>query len=229
LLDDGDAVGMQTTSGTVERTLLLGITSLLPVQLASSAETFSSPRLLAWLHTHAQMVVRGQRLRLLCWCCDDGYCARPGSSPCHARSLAALILWLAYHLNEGTSFESRAATLNVATLAIDHQVHTRCLTPRCRLSPQPWHAGLLCCGVATSDQTSSQEGCPSPQRPVTRSGRLVSNANHDVTAHCAHMHLYFWWAQRHTHMAVHAACAASAHAHFLPLPHLLRSIHACSA
>ena len=143
LADGGDAPGLQTTAGSVERMLFQGITSLLPVQLASSADTFSSPQLLAWLYTHARLVARGQRLRLLCWCCDDGYCAQPGSTPCHARSLAALILWLAYHLNEGSTFESCTATPEEATSELDNQVHTRCPLLRCRLSPQPWHAGLL--------------------------------------------------------------------------------------
>ena len=143
LADGGDATGLQTTAGSVERMLFQGITSLLPVQLASSADTFSSPQLLAWLYTHARLVARGQRLRLLCWCCDDGYCAQPGSTPCHARSIAALILWLAYHLNEGSTFESGIATPEEATSEPDNQVHTRCPLLRCRLSPQPWHAGLL--------------------------------------------------------------------------------------
>ena len=126
----------RAVSGTMEQTVLKSISALVSVQLAHTAHTFSFARLMAWLFTHAQLVAGGQRLRLLCWCCDDGSCAQPGSAPCHARSLAVILLWMAYHLNGDSPPDARSVASVGTSDEPFVQVHTRPHSIlRCRLSP----------------------------------------------------------------------------------------------
>ena len=180
-----DGALSHAVAGTMERILLRRISARYLVCLAPTADAFSLARLSAWLHTHAQLVAGGQRLRLLCWCCDDASCARPGSIPCHARSLAVILLWMACHLNEGLLSEQRTAASESMTDDSSVQVPT-CPTLYFGADSHPslsmlaaWlHAShILRRGVATPGQTSHMRGCPVPQGTAPRPGRLISNAS----------------------------------------------------
>ena len=75
-------------AGRLERELSGSVPRLLPVQLARGAHDFSIATLLAWLFAHARLLAAGQRLRLLCWCCDETLAHRARPHKCHAQSLA---------------------------------------------------------------------------------------------------------------------------------------------
>ena len=199
-----DGAMPRAVAGTMERALLQSISSLVPVQLAHTAHTFSVAGLMAWLYAYARLVAGGQRLRLLCWCCDDGSCAQPGSSPCHARSLAVILMWMACHLNKGSPSEQRLDASEVTSYEPPVQVHTR-LHPILGADSHPSLSMLdyYRSGVATSDQTSPNGGCPTPQCTDPRPGRLISNASHDGAASSAHMHSYVARSRRPARAGAH--------------------------
>ena len=92
-------------AGPEDRRRLHAVAVHYEVQLHAEAHSFSSHALCAWLWHHVRLLVQGERLRLLCWCCSelrgDRWCEAPPCT-CHAQSLRNALYWLYLQLTKLT-------------------------------------------------------------------------------------------------------------------------------
>lgn len=103
LLDDGMAFRAGASAihdvaplaeASTEMTVLRRIASHYDVSLRFSQPRTSSFSLCAWLWQYARLLSSGQRLRLLCWCCEHQDFRIDSTCQCHALILARTLHWL---------------------------------------------------------------------------------------------------------------------------------------
>ena len=231
-------------AGLLERELLGGVRRLLPVRLASGPHDLSIATLLAWLFAHARLLASGQRLRLLCWCCDETLAHRAWPHKCHAQSLATTLLWLAWQLNGRPPDGLRMAAPSVMTGFPTIQVHASPsyhsgahFLPRTGRSARqpPGLASTTAEGVVALGPASHCRGCPvaperchtagppNPQRQLRRDSQVALRLH---GAYALIHHSVSRDLRLHTHLRRLAVCKVDAPC----LRHrLLKSLCFCTA